>query len=82
MKKLSYSRKTSIVLHNEDYTNAGLKQEDMMDAIKQIDGVWMVTKYCINSNIEVHIKGHSKEYIIDVLDDIKFVLDEMLYKNR
>lgn len=78
MRNLNYRRQTSIVLSNEDYTNAGLKQEDMMEAIKKIDGVWMVEKYCINSNIVVHIKSNNPEYVKDVVFDIKMTLESML----
>lgn len=78
MRKLTHSRKTSLVLHVEDYTNAGLKQEDMMKRLKKISGVWMVSKYPINSNIEIHISGHSQEYREDVLFDVKCRLDRMV----
>lgn len=78
MRNLNYVRRTSIVLSNEDYTNAGLKQEDMMEAIKKIDGVWMVEKCRINSNIEVHLKSNNAKYAEDVVFDIKMVLECML----
>lgn len=78
MRKLNYRRQTSIILSNEDYTNAGLKQEDMMEAIKKIDGVWMVERYCINSNIIVHIKSNNPEYAKDVVFDIRMTFEAML----
>ena len=80
MRNLTCSRKTSLVLHNEDYTNAGLKQDDMIDAIRKINGVWMVEKYPINYNIQVHINGHSKEYINNIMFEIESVLEYMLDK--
>ena len=78
MVKLTYRRATSIILSNEDYTNKGLKQDDMIKAIGKIDGVWMVEKYPINGNIEVHISSNNEQYIRDVFHDIRFVLNTML----
>ena len=67
-----------MILHNEDYTNSGLKQEDMMKAIERIHGVYMVKKFPINSNIEVCIQGNSMGFIEDVMYDIKMTLEGML----
>ena len=78
MKRLTYTKKTSLVLHTEDYSNAGLQQSDIMKAIEKIDGVWMVTKYPINSNVEVHIKSNNENYIQSVFFDIQLTLDSML----
>jgi hypothetical protein len=78
MVKLTYTRATSIILSNEDYTNQGLKQDDMIKAIEKINGVWMVEKYPINGNIQVHIRSNNEQYIRDVFHDIRFVLDNML----
>lgn len=79
MKQLSYTKKTSLILHTEDYSNAGLKQADIMKAIEKIDGVWMVETFPINSNVLVHIKGHSDSYIKDVFTDIHYTLESMLH---
>ena len=79
MKNLTYTKQTSLVLHTEAYSNAGLKQNEIIEAIKKIDGVWMVNKYNINSNVEVHIKGHSKDYIEDIFDEIHTTLECMLH---
>lgn len=78
MKRLTYTKKTSLALHTEDYSNAGLQQSDIMKAIEKIDGVWMVTKYPINSNVEVHIKSNNENYIQSVFFDIQLTLDSML----
>jgi hypothetical protein len=78
MKRLTYTKKTSLVLHTEDYTNAGLQQVDIMKAIEKIDGVWMVEKYPINSNVEVHIKSNNDNYIQSVFFDIQLTLNSML----
>jgi len=78
MKRLTYTRKTSLILHNEDYTNAGLKQDDMIKAIERVKGVYMVKKFPINSNIEVFIKDNSMDFIDEVMFDIKMTLEGML----
>lgn len=78
MRKLTYTKQTSLVLHTEYYINSGLKQEDIMEAIKKIDGIWMVEKYPINSNVEVHIKSNNYEYIESVFSDICITLEFML----
>jgi hypothetical protein len=78
MKRLTYTKKTSLVLHTEDYSNAGLQQSDIMKAIEKIDGVWMVTEYPINSNVEVHIKSNYENYIKRVFYDIQLTLNSML----
>jgi hypothetical protein len=78
MRRLTCSRKTSIVIHNEDYLNSGLKQDDMIKAIENIDGVWMVEKYPINNNIQVHIHRHNKEYINRIMYEIQCKFENML----
>tara|TARA_R110000787_G_scaffold26398_1_gene73891 strand:- start:1260 stop:1502 length:243 start_codon:yes stop_codon:yes gene_type:complete len=78
MRTLDYNIKTSITLANEYYTNKGLKQEEMMKAIDKINGVWMVTKHCINSNIEVHLRTNDPRTIDVIASDIKWRLEAML----
>ena len=80
MRKITHSKKTSLVLHIEDYTNAGLKQEDVIKNLDKIDGVWRVTKYPINSNVQIHISGHSPDYIDDILLDVEVVLESMVFE--
>ena len=82
MRKLNYNIKTSITLSNEDYTNAGLKREDMMRAIERIDGVWMVRPYCINSNIEVHLRTNNPKVIDDIAYEIKWTLEALLSRQK
>lgn len=84
-RELTCTKKTSLVLHTEDYINAGLKQEEMMKAIEDIDGIWNIEKYPINSNIKIHIQGHSNSYIDNILSQIKMVFELMImkkYKNE
>lgn len=77
MRNLTCNKKTSLIIHNEDYLNAGLKQDDMIKAIETIDGVWMVERYPINYNIQVHIQGHSKEYINSIMYEIQRKFERM-----
>lgn len=69
MRRLTCSKDVSYILHTEDYTNAGLKQEDMMKQIEKcVIGVSSARKYPINHNIKIYIKlGYS---ISDVIEDI------------
>lgn len=78
MRQLLYSRNTSLILHNEDYTNAGLEQDEMIEAIKNIYGVYSVKKFPLNSNIEVFISGHSQEFIASVMIDIRRELERLV----
>lgn len=82
MRTLNYNIKTSITLANEDYTNAGLKREDMMKAIERIDGVWMVKPYCINSNIEVCLSTNNPRVIDDIAYEIKWTLEALLSRQK
>ena len=82
MRKLNYNIKTSITLSNGDYTKAGLKREDMMRAIERINGVWMVTPYCINSNIEVHLRTNNPKFIDDIAYEIKWTLEALLSRQK
>ena len=79
MKQLTYTKKTSLILYTEDYSNAGLKQYDIMKAIEKIDGVWMVERFPINSIVLVHINGHSDNYIKEVFTNIHYTLESMLH---
>lgn len=78
MKNLDYRIKTSIVLSCEDYTNAGLRQEDMMKAVEKINGVWMVAKYPINRNIEVDISFSNRDDIKELVKEIRWTFEMML----
>ena len=78
MKRLTYTKQTSLVLHIEDFLNAGLQQEDMMEEIKKIKGIWLVQKYPINSNIKVHIQSNNDNFIQNILYHIEFELNTML----
>ena len=79
MKQLTYTKRTSLVLHTEDYSNAGLKQDDIMKAIEKINGVWMVERFPINSNVLVHVEGHSDKYIKEVFAEIHYTLESILH---
>ena len=82
MRNLDYRIKTSIALSCESYTNAGLKQEDMMKAIEKVSGVWMVTKYPINSNIEVYISFSNRDDIKDLVKKIRWIFEMMLDRQK
>jgi len=85
MRKLTYNRKTSIVLHTEDYLNAGLTQDEMVIAIyKNIskEKVWMVGKYPINRNIQIHIQGHSSDLIDSIIYEIENIFENLLKKKQ
>ena len=78
MRNLGYRINTSLVLSNEYYTNKGLDREEMMKEIERIDGVWMVEKYPINSNIEVHIRYNSRDGAEWIVREIEGTLENML----
>jgi len=85
MRELTCSKRTSIVLHNEDYLNAGLTQDEMIEAIeKRTDRnrIWMVEKYPINNNIQVHILGHNNDLIMDIVKEIEEIFEEILKKKN
>lgn len=85
MRKLTYSRKTSIVLHTEDYLNAGLTQDEMVTAIyKNVsrEKVWMISKYPINYNIQIHIQGHSNDFIEDIIYEIENIFEKLLNEKQ
>lgn len=76
MINLSYNVSEVMHLSNEDYTNAGLTQTDIISAINKIPGVLFSKPSNINHNVSVNLELYaSKE---DVFEHIKFKLDGLL----
>lgn len=78
MRKLDYSKETSIVLKTEDYTNAGLTQKDMMKVVEKFDSVLRVGSYGINDQVQVHIKYNDPLLIENLVSNIRMVFEVML----
>lgn len=68
---LTCFKKVSLVLSNEDYTNAGLDREDMKSVISKIDGVSHCTDWPINTNIEVILNHYGAIESHRMLDEIE-----------
>lgn len=78
MRTITVTKQISLVIGVEDYINVGLRQSDIMHRLKSIDGVWMVTKDCINRNVVVHIRNGDNSYVNGIVFDIQCALDDML----
>jgi len=80
---LTYFKKMSLVLSNEDYTNAGLLREDMKKAIeKYVDGVSHCKDWPINTNIEVCLKNGMELYMPAIFQEIQETLDDLAFKKN
>jgi hypothetical protein len=83
MARLTVTKVTSLILHTEDYNNAGLKQSDIMERIKkEIGGVCMVEEFPINSNIQVHFDTNNESVINMVFYKINILLEFMLMEHK
>jgi len=77
--KLTYTRKMSAVLHTEDFINAGLTQQEMIDCIVKSfsEEIVRIEKYPVNSNIEIHL-FRANTLIGDLVQDINYEFDKLL----
>ncbi len=79
MHKLNGYINKTIHLSNEDYTNAGVTQEEIKTALNRLHFVSWCENSGINHNVKVHLKpGYTDETIESMMYDIKFELDELL----
>lgn len=79
---LTCFKKVSLVLSNEDYTNAGLDREEMKAVISKIDGVSHCKDWPINTNIEVVLTHHGSIYSHSLLETIEHELNLLAYSKN
>lgn len=86
--QLDYYRTSVIHLSLEDYTNAGLTQEEIEKEITQIDdpGSFSLKLRCtpsgLNYNLNVHTMSKSGGTVDDIVHKIKIRLDLLLWEKR
>lgn len=76
---LTFTLRTSIVVHNEKYTNAGISQDEIIKILSKIDGVYRVSKYPINHNVELFIGTTDPKYIVEIMYNVEMVLQNLYF---
>lgn len=74
--QLSFAKRTTYIIYTEEYSNAGITGNELLETARNINGVIGAHPYCINDELEVSLyRGY---YIEDFICEFKYRLDKLL----